>query len=348
MTKRWGESVGVSDVSFHVEEGTFAILLGPSGCGKSTTLRMIAGLEEVTEGQLLIGGEDMTLAPSSERNLSMVFQSYALFPHLNVRENILFGLKVRKAPADEQASRLSRVSEIVGLSGLLDRKPSQLSGGQRQRVALARAIVAENPVCMMDEPLSNLDAKLRQEMRTEIRALQQRLKMTVVYVTHDQAEAMSMGDKVILLRDGKIEQEGAPDALYDKPATAFAASFIGTPPMNLLKTVRAESGYAIDGANGTAVLSADDAGGLILGIRPEHMAIGDSEGVAAELLSSDYLGSETIVTARVGTQNILVHVPGHVRVPKPEAVRLTWSADHVHIFDAESGKRNETPRALAL
>ena len=346
VTKRWGTAVGVSDVSFHVEEGTFAILLGPSGCGKSTTLRMIAGLEEVTEGQLLIGGEDMTLAPPSERNLSMVFQSYALFPHLNVRENILFGLKVRKVPSDEQASRLSRVSEIVGLSGLLDRKPSQLSGGQRQRVALARAIVAENPVCMMDEPLSNLDAKLRQEMRTEIRALQQRLKMTVVYVTHDQAEAMSMGDKVILLRDGKIEQEGAPDVLYDKPATAFAASFIGTPPMNLLKTVQSDSGYAIDGANDTAVLSAENASELIFGIRPEHMAIGDSEGVVAELLSSDYLGSETIVTARVGAQNILVHVPGHVRVPKPEPVRLTWSVDHVHTFDANSGKRNETPRAL--
>ncbi len=348
ISKRWGEHVGVSDVSFHVEEGTFAILLGPSGCGKSTTLRMIAGLEEVTEGQLLIGGQDMTAAAPSERNLSMVFQSYALFPHLNVKENILFGLKVRKVPADERASRLSRVSEMVGLSGLLDRKPSQLSGGQRQRVALARAIVAENPVCMMDEPLSNLDAKLRQEMRSEIRGLQQRLKMTVVYVTHDQAEAMSMGDKVILLRDGRIEQEGTPDELYDKPATAFAASFIGTPPMNLLKTVRTEAGYAVDGANDTPVLTADGADDLLLGIRPEHMTIGGSEGVKAELLSSDYLGSETIVTARVGTQNILIHVPGHVRVPKPESVCLTWSTEHVHAFDADSGKRNETPRALVF
>ena len=348
ISKRWGEHVGVSDISFHVEEGTFAILLGPSGCGKSTTLRMIAGLEEVTEGQLLIGGQDMTATAPSERNLSMVFQSYALFPHLNVKENIVFGLKVRKVPADERASRLSRVSEIVGLSGLLDRKPSQLSGGQRQRVALARAIVAENPVCMMDEPLSNLDAKLRQEMRTEIRGLQQRLKMTVVYVTHDQAEAMSMGDKVILLRDGRIEQEGSPDELYDKPATAFAASFIGTPSMNLMKTVQTENGYAVDGANDTPVFTADGADDLLLGIRPEHLTIGGSEGVKAELLSSDYQGSETIVTARVGTQKILVHVPGHVRVPKPESVCLTWSTEHVHAFDAESGNRNETPRALVF
>ena len=348
ITKRWGENVGVSDVSFLVEEGTFAILLGPSGCGKSTTLRMIAGLEEVSGGQLLIGGKDMTNSPPAQRNLSMVFQSYALFPHLNVEENILFGLKVRKIPTDEQAKRLARVSEIVGLSGLLDRKPSQLSGGQRQRVALARAIVAENPICMMDEPLSNLDAKLRQEMRIEIRGLQQRLKMTVVYVTHDQAEAMSMGDKVILLRDGKIEQEGTPDALYNKPATAFAASFIGTPPMNLMKVTPSARGYTVDGASDVAVLQAGDGGALTFGVRPEHMRITDSGGVMGELMSSDYLGAETIVNARIGTQSVLVQVPGHVKVPKPETVRLAWSAEDVHVFDAESGKRNETVKALAV
>ena len=348
ITKCWGDNVGVSDVSFLVEEGTFAILLGPSGCGKSTTLRMIAGLEEVSGGQLLIGGKDMTNAPPAQRNLSMVFQSYALFPHLNVEENILFGLKVRKIPAEEQAKRLSRVSEIVGLSGLLDRKPSQLSGGQRQRAALARAIVAENPICMMDEPLSNLDAKLRQEMRIEIRGLQQRLKMTVVYVTHHQAKAMSMGDKVILLRDGKIEQEGTPDALYNKPTTAFAASFIGTPPMNLMKVTASARGYSIDGASDVDVLEAGDRSALTFGVRPEHMRIVEKGGVEGELMSADYLGAETIVNARIGTQTVLVQVPGHVKVPKPENVRLAWSTENVHVFDAESGKRNETVKALAV
>src|SRR5210317_565967 len=262
ITKRWGQEIAVSDVSFQVDKGSFVILLGPSGCGKSTTLRMIAGLEEVSSGKLFIDGQDLTSAPPAQRNLSMVFQSYALFPHLSVSENILFGLKVRKVSTNEQLSRLERVSEIVGLSDLLDRKPAQLSGGQRQRVALARAIIAENPICLMDEPLSNLDAKLRQEMRAEIRSLQQRLGMTVVYVTHDQSEAMSMGDKVILLKDGKVVQEGTPDALYDRPATAFAASFIGTPPMNLMKVTPSARGYTVDGASDVAVLQAGDGGAL--------------------------------------------------------------------------------------
>ncbi len=347
ITKRWGEAIGVDDVSFRVDEGTFAILLGPSGCGKSTTLRMIAGLEDVSEGVLTIGGNDMTSTPAAARKLSMVFQSYALFPHLNVEENILFGLKVRKTPPAEMATRLGKVAEIVGLSGLLDRKPSQLSGGQRQRVALARAIIAENPICLMDEPLSNLDAKLRQEMRIEIRALQQRLGMTVIYVTHDQAEAMSMGDKVILLNDGKIEQEGAPDVLYDRPATAFAASFIGTPPMNLLKTVPVDNGAAIDGAGGKAVLEGAN-GACLFGIRPEHMEITDNGGIEVELVSADYLGSETIVAARVGDQNILVQAPGHVRVPEPVKARVTWDTKNVHVFDAGNGRREDNVRPLPI
>ena len=235
VTKTWGRTVAVRDISFEVEEGSFVVLLGPSGCGKSTTLRMIAGLDDVTSGRVLIGGEEMTGAPPAERRVSMVFQSYALFPHLNASENILFGLKARKVAKAEQRDRLVRVAEMVGLADLLDRKPAELSGGQRQRVALARAIIAENPICLMDEPLSNLDAKLRHEMRVEIRALQQRLGMTTVYVTHDQTEAMSMADQVVLMRDGAIEQQGPPAALYDLPETVFAAGFIGTPPMNLLK-----------------------------------------------------------------------------------------------------------------
>ena len=282
VTKSWGDATAVDRVSFAVEDGSFVVLLGPSGCGKSTTLRLIAGLEQVTDGQVVIAGQDVTHRPPSARRLSMVFQSYALFPHLDVAENIVFGLKVRKTPASERAERLARVAEIVGLSELLHRKPAQLSGGQRQRVALARAIIAENPICLMDEPLSNLDAKLRHDMRGEIRALQQRLGMTVVYVTHDQTEAMSMADQVILLRDGQIEQAGTPDHLYDQPATTFAASFIGTPPMNLLDLADGPDGAVIAGSDGLPVLDGPGQG-YRLGIRPEHIEIDERGGVPAEL-----------------------------------------------------------------
>lgn len=347
ITKRWGETIAVDNVSFRVEEGTFTVLLGPSGCGKSTTLRMIAGLEDVSEGKLAIGEADMTHAAPSERQLSMVFQSYALFPHLNTEENILFGLKVRKIPAGEQSARLDKVADLVGLSNLLDRKPSQLSGGQRQRVALARAIIAENSICLMDEPLSNLDAKLRHDMRIEIRALQQRLKMTVVYVTHDQAEAMSMADKVILIREGKIEQEGTPGILYDKPATAFSAAFIGTPPMNLMNTISSGEAVFIESENQTPVLT-PSANPAKLGIRPEHITITENQGIPAELMSADYLGAETVVTARIGNQEILVRTAGRVSVPQPVAARLSWSDQDVHVFDAESGKRDDCVKALPV
>ena len=252
VAKHWGATRAVDDVSFDVEAGTFAVLLGPSGCGKSTTLRLIAGLETVTAGRVRIGGSDVTEAPPSKRNIAMVFQSYALFPHLSVAENILFGLKVRRVPAADRERRLKRVAELLGLDKLLARKPSQLSGGQQQRVALGRAIIAEHPVCLMDEPLSNLDAQLRHDMRREIRALQQKLGITMVYVTHDQTEAMSMADQVVLLREGRVEQDAAPAALYARPATAFAARFIGTPPMNLLRLA--------DGARGAVIRGTDGAG----------------------------------------------------------------------------------------
>ena len=347
ITKRWGELIAVDNISFRVEEGTFTVLLGPSGCGKSTTLRMIAGLEEISEGNLKIGNADMTHAAPSERKLSMVFQSYALFPHLNVEENILFGLKIRKIPPEEQFARLLKVTDLVGLSSLLNRKPSQLSGGQRQRVALARAIIAENSICLMDEPLSNLDAKLRHEMRIEIRALQQRLKMTVIYVTHDQAEAMSMADKIILIRDGKIAQEGTPDALYDRPATAFSASFIGTPPMNILNTVISDNGVMIESENHTPVLE-KSASPVMLGIRPEHVKISDSHGIPAELVSGDYLGAETVITAHIGSQEILVRAAGRVRVTKPVTALLSWSERDVHVFKVENGTRDDSVEALAV
>src|SRR5512132_883503 len=217
VAKYWGASRALDGITFSAPQGSFVVLLGPSGCGKSTTLRLIAGLDTPTAGTIRIGDRDVTHLPPAERGLAMVFQSYALFPHLTVAENIVFGLRVRRVP--DREARLARAAELLGLGALLQRKPAQLSGGQQQRVALARAIVAEAPVCLMDEPLSNLDAKLRAEMRREIRALQQRLGITMVYVTHDQAEAMSMADQVVLLRDGRIEQDATPAELYAHPAS---------------------------------------------------------------------------------------------------------------------------------
>ncbi|MDA7948092.1 MAG: ABC transporter ATP-binding protein [Hyphomicrobiaceae bacterium] len=348
VTKKWPGTVAVDTVSFTVEEGSFVVLLGPSGCGKSTTLRMIAGLEDVSEGTVLINDTDMTGATPAERRVSMVFQSYAIFPHLDVRENILFGLKVRKIPATEQSERLSRVADLVGLSDLLDRKPAQLSGGQRQRVALARAIIAENPICLMDEPLSNLDAKLRHEMRIELRALQRRLGMTVVYVTHDQTEAMSMADRVILMREGQIEQIGTPDELYDTPATTFTASFIGTPPMNLIALESGSGGGVVAGTK-TTVVAGKLGQNRILGIRPEHITVTTTgktagrrkaapKGVPAQVSSCDYLGADTIVEATCGEQSILVRVPGRCVLEEGERVGLSWSNEDVHVFDAETGQ----------
>ncbi|OQY51802.1 MAG: ABC transporter ATP-binding protein, partial [Desulfobacteraceae bacterium 4572_89] len=232
--KSWGSTQALTNINFKCENGKLLVLLGPSGCGKSTTLRLIAGLDTPTSGIVEIGGRDVSNLPPVKRNISMVFQNYALFPHLSVEENILFGLKARKVPKNEQKKRLENAADLLGLSNLLDRKPAQLSGGQRQRVALGRSIVAQVSVCLMDEPLSNLDAKLRQEMRQEIRALQQRLKMTMIYVTHDQVEAMTIADRIILMKDGVIEQHGTPEDLYNRPATAFTGSFIGNPPMNIL------------------------------------------------------------------------------------------------------------------
>ena len=337
VTKSWQQTVAIDNVSFVAPEGQFVVLLGPSGCGKSTTLRAIAGLEPVTRGVIRIGGEDVTDLPPSKRRVSMVFQSYALFPHLNVAENIVFGLKVRKVNAAERDARLARVAELVGLSQLLERKPAQLSGGQRQRVALARAIIAENPICLMDEPLSNLDAKLRHEMRVEIRALQNRLGMTAVYVTHDQTEAMSMADKVILMREGRIEQEGSPDELYERPETIFTAQFIGTPPMNVLALKDSGNGGVLEGAEQHPVHNGRGAG-FKLGVRPEDVTVSDN-GIPAKLVSADYLGADSIVTARIGPQELVLRLAGHVRVDEGEEVKLSWSKEATHVFDAATGRR---------
>ncbi|MGO4402272.1 ABC transporter ATP-binding protein [Achromobacter sp. PAB15] len=343
LTKQYGGAAAIHGVSFTVPAGSFTVLLGPSGCGKSTTLRMIAGLDTPTSGTIHIGDRDVTQLPPAKRRISMVFQSYALFPHLSVRENILFGLKVRKEPARDFDRRLQRVAGLLGLGHLLDRKPSQLSGGQQQRVALGRAVISEAPVCLMDEPLSNLDAQLRHEMRREIRALQQDLGITMVYVTHDQTEAMSMADQVVLLRGGQIEQHDTPDALYARPASEFAARFIGTPPMNLIGLASLQDATVIAGTQGPVIANAP-AGAVKLGVRPEHIRI-DGDGIPATVESVEYFGADSIVVCRVGdTSGVAVRVGGHLRARAGEALRLSWQDAQQHFFAADSAVINTVGR----
>lgn len=342
VSKAWGDSRGVDRVSFATDAGKFLVLLGPSGCGKSTTLRLIAGLERADSGRILIAGDDVTAQPPSKRHLSMVFQSYALFPHLSVAENILFGLKVRKAPVADQQRGLDRVATLLGLTSLLERKPNQLSGGQQQRVALGRAIIAEQPVCLMDEPLSNLDAQLRNDMRRELRALQQSLGMTMVYVTHDQAEAMSMADQVILLHDGRIEQDASPDEMYARPASMFAARFIGTPPMNLLPgaTLAASSpawSRRLDARAGT----------IVVGIRPEDIAIASgADAVPATVASVEYLGADSVIACTIGDASaaggiatLAVRAKGKLALKAGETIPLDWDPRAAHGFDPAGGQR---------
>ena len=337
VNKHWTTAQGivhaVHDLSFSLEAGTLNVLLGPSGCGKSTTLRLIAGLESADAGTIRIGGRDVTRLPPSQRSIAMVFQSYALFPHLSVGENIVFGLRVRNVAADERERRLARVAELLGLSQLLGRKPSQLSGGQQQRVALGRAIINQAPVCLMDEPLSNLDAQLRAEMRSEIRALQRKLGITMVYVTHDQVEAMSMADRVILLNQGRIEQNGAPVELYQAPANVFVARFVGTPPMNLLPLSAHRDGAVIEGTDGPAVLPAACASGR-LGIRPEHIELRQDRGHGALVEGVEYLGGDSLVTCRIGAARVAVRTQGAVGLNRNDPIRLAWADGAQHYFDA--------------
>jgi len=332
----------VHDVSFDLLEGTLNVLLGPSGCGKSTTLRLIAGLEAADSGTISIAGRDVTRLPPKQRSIAMVFQSYALFPHLTVAENIVFGLRVRGVDAGERERRLARVADLLSLSALVDRKPSQLSGGQQQRVALGRAIINEAPVCLMDEPLSNLDAQLRAEMRSEIRALQRKLGITMVYVTHDQIEAMSMADRVILLNQGRVEQNGTPIELYEQPANTFVARFIGTPPMNLVPLVAHPGGATIAGTNGLAIFPASHAGGM-LGVRPEHLHVRLDRGHEATVEGVEYLGGDSLVTCSLGDTRIAVRTQGAVAFTRGDSIRLTWAESAQHFFDA-AGRRTGTPR----
>ena len=338
VSRRWGAASALDRVSIDIAAGSFTVLLGPSGCGKTTCLRIVAGLETATDGRIEIAGRDVTNLPPAARGVAMVFQSYALFPHLSVAENIVFGLKARHVPSPERARRLARAVEILGIGHLLERKPGQVSGGQQQRVALGRAIVAEAPVCLMDEPLSNLDAQLRADMRREILALQRRLGITMLYVTHDQTEAMGMADQIVLLRDGHVEQDAPPAEVYARPATGFVASFIGTPPMNLFPLERRGAGMVLRGTDGP-ILAPPDTGALLGGIRPECIRLAD-HGIAARVRHAEYLGADTVLACAVGDVSLLARLPGRVVLADDTPVRLATD-EPIHLFDASTGRRRE-------
>lgn len=325
VAKRWNGQLGVEGITLDIPEGSFTALLGPSGCGKSTTLRLLAGLEVPDEGKIFIDGKDVTTSAASDRNLSMVFQSYALFPHLSVAENVVFGLKVRRVPKKERLEKLHRALEITGLLGYEDRKPGELSGGQRQRVALARAIVAGQRLCLMDEPLSNLDAKLRNSVRKDIKKLQRDLGITVVYVTHDQTEAMSMADTVVLMKDGHIQQVGPPEDLYNKPNNTFVAEFVGAPPMALIST------DAVDGFSA----------GKTLGLRAENIQIvpkGKGR-LTCTITESEFLGSETLIGLdHAHATGLCVMKPGMAMMTEGDTIDITFDDDNLHVFD-DTGNR---------
>jgi sn-glycerol 3-phosphate transport system ATP-binding protein len=342
VSRRWGATAALDRVSIDIQPGSFTVLLGPSGCGKTTCLRIVAGLETASDGRVEIAGRDVTNLPPAARGVAMVFQSYALFPHLDAAENIVFGLKARHVPAPERARRLARAVEILGIGHLLQRKPGQLSGGQQQRVALGRAIVAETPVCLMDEPLSNLDAQLRADMRREILALQRRLGITMLYVTHDQTEAMAMADQIVLLRDGHIEQDAPPAEVYARPATSFAASFIGTPPMNLFPLERHGTGMVLRGTAGP-VLAPSASGELLGGIRPESIRLAE-QGIPALVSHAEYLGADTVLACTAGEVKLLARLPGRVALAVGTLVHLV-SDEPIHLFDAATGRRGETMMA---
>jgi multiple sugar transport system ATP-binding protein len=345
VRKAFGASQVLHGVSVDISDGEFVILVGPSGCGKSTLLRMIAGLESITGGEIRIADRVVNDVPPKERDIAMVFQNYALYPHMTVADNMGFSLKLRSAPAKEISDRVNRAASILGLNPYLDRYPRQLSGGQRQRVAMGRAIVRDPQVFLFDEPLSNLDAKLRVAMRAEVKELHQRLKTTTVYVTHDQIEAMTMADKIVVMHDGRIEQIGAPLELYDRPGNRFVAGFIGSPAMNFLEgRLSLSGGAAFVGENGVrlplaAAPAARDGQQVTLGLRPEHVTLGDG-GLAAEIVVVEPTGPEVQVNARLASGEEIVAMFRERHPFKPgEKIGLKPLGNQVHLFDGESGKR---------
>jgi len=341
--KAFGTVKVLHDVSVDITDGQFVVLVGPSGCGKSTLLRMVAGLETVSGGTISIGDRVVNHLPPAKRDIAMVFQNYALYPHKTVEQNMAFALKLRRTDPAEVAERVKRAADILDLAPYLKRYPRQLSGGQRQRVAMGRAIVRNPQVFLFDEPLSNLDAKLRVQMRTEIKELHQRLKTTTIYVTHDQIEAMTMADKIVVMRDGRIEQVGAPLELFDRPANIFVASFIGSPSMNLLKgTMRGGEKPAVD-ISGTLFpaapnASAADGRAVVYGVRPEHLEI-HADGVPARISVVEPTGSETLVFLRFGDSEIVALFRERHAFRPGDTLHLKPRLDQVHLFDAGTGNR---------
>ena len=347
VVKKYDEVLAVRGIDLDIMDKEFVVLVGPSGCGKSTTLRMIAGLEEITDGDIAIGGDVVNDVPPKDRDIAMVFQNYALYPHMNVYENMSFGLKLKRTPKDVIDQRVRQAAQILDITELLDRKPKQLSGGQRQRVAMGRAIVRDPKVFLFDEPLSNLDAKLRVSMRGEIKALHQRLKTTTIYVTHDQIEAMTMADRIVVLRDGRIVQVGTPLDLYDHPANVFVAQFIGSPAMNLLPAKLATDGgrkaAVIDG--GAALELPQQIGGaagqaILLGIRPEHITIGQAaDALPAKVSVVEPMGAQVQIETRVAGHEVTALLNERI-IPAPgSAIGLVPNRAMLHAFDAASGQR---------
>jgi multiple sugar transport system ATP-binding protein len=346
VEKYFGGTHVIRGVDIDIADGEFAVLVGPSGCGKSTLLRMIAGLEQISGGEILIGSKVVNDVQPKERDIAMVFQNYALYPHMKVRDNMAFSLLLAKRPSSEIEERVNKAAGILGLTELLDRYPRQLSGGQRQRVAMGRAIVRNPQVFLFDEPLSNLDAKLRVAMRTEIKELHQRLKTTSVYVTHDQIEAMTMADQIVVMKDGLVEQRGGPLDLYDHPANLFVAGFIGSPAMNFLpgvvKRAGAEARVALDG--GGSVPAPRGAGGsdgqrVIYGVRPEHLMFGaNTDGIASTVSVVEPTGMDTQVFSKFGHVEVTAVFRERHDFKAGEAIYLVPDHGRTHLFDAETGK----------
>ncbi|MGJ7507134.1 ABC transporter ATP-binding protein [Variovorax sp. GT1P44] len=346
VQKSYGKTQIIERLGFEIEDGEFVVLVGPSGCGKSTLLRMLAGLEDITGGEIMIDGRVVNELESKDRDIAMVFQSYALYPHMTVGENMGFSLRLRNADKGVTEKRVADAAKILNLDKLLARYPRELSGGQRQRVAMGRAIVRDPKVFLFDEPLSNLDAKLRVAMRAEIKALHQRLKTTTVYVTHDQIEAMTMADRIVVMHDGAVEQIGTPLELYDRPDNLFVAQFIGSPAMNVIEgTVRRSNGRCTVEAHGAmwpvpAGTAAEEGKAVHYGVRPGDITLSDAaNGVPAKVIVVEPTGAETELLVEVGEAKITLAVHGRVDAQPDQMVGLVIANESVHLFDRQSGKR---------
>lgn len=342
VRKAYGAVKVLHGVSVDINEGEFVTLVGPSGCGKSTLLRMIAGLEGISGGEIRIGGRTVNNIPPKERDIAMVFQNYALYPHMSVAENMGFSLKLKKASKEERETRVKRAAEILSLTKLLDRYPRELSGGQRQRVAMGRAIVRNPQVFLFDEPLSNLDAKLRVQMRAEIKELHQRLKTTTVYVTHDQVEAMTMADKIVVMHDGYVEQVGAPLDLYDHPNNMFVAGFIGSPSMNFLKGRLEQGRFVLEDGSSLPLpdgFSHSSSESVIYGVRPEHLTLSDNDGLPLTVVVVEPTGSETQIIARHGSQSIVCIFRDRTLPKVGETIWVKPDLSRIHLFSESDGWR---------